>query len=329
MLATAALMPSTDGPERASSAFFGIRDRGLRRTVHSTPMRHITAVLRQLGGVADLSALASAGASKRTVQRAAAHGEIVRIRRGWYSLREADIDITRAIRVGGRLACVSACRKYGIWTPTDARTHVSVTAQSNNHKAPDDAHRVRSVGDATVLHWSCRDTAAGARAKVPSVVTALAEAVQCQPAEVGFAMVESALHRGLLSVMARSELYWQVPVRCRSLVSLAGAASGSGTESLFAFRVAALGIQFQQQVSIGGVGQVDFVIGDRLIIEIDSEQHHGGLAQRKRDLARDAVAASLGFITLRFDYWQVMNDWPTVEAAVLASVAQGDHLSRV
>jgi len=290
-------------------------------------MRQITAVLKQLGGVADLSALVSAGASKRTVQRAAASGEIVRVRRGWYSLAAADSDIVRALRVGGRLACISACRKYGIWTPADARTHVSVTAQSNNLKAPDDAHSARTPADGTVLHWSCQDTAVSARARVPSVVTALAEAVKCQPAEFGFAMVESAMHRGLLSEMARSELCRLVPVRCRSLVSRAGAASGSGTESLFAFRIAALGIHFHQQVGIGGVGQVDFVIGDRLIVEIDSEQHHGGLAQRKRDLARDAIAASLGFITLRFDYWQVMNDWATVEAAVLASVSRGDHLS--
>lgn len=292
-------------------------------------MRQITAVLRQSGGIANLSALVSAGASERSVQRAAASGEILRVRRGWYALASADSDIVSAVRVGGRLACISACRKYGIWTPPDAATHVAVTAQSRNHKAPDDANRVRTPADGTVLHWSCQDTAVGSRARLPTPLTGLAEALKCQPAEIGFAMVESALHRALLSEKDRAELHRLVPGRCRSLVSRAGAASGSGTESLFAFRIAALGVLFQQQVDIGGVGRVDFVIGDRLIVEIDSEQHHGGLTQRKRDLERDSIAASLGFITLRFDYWQVMDDWATVEAAVIASVSRGDHLSRV
>lgn len=289
-------------------------------------MRQITAVLRQLGGVADLSALVRAGADKRSVQRAVGRGELKRVRRGWYALAGADGDVVRAVRVGGRLACISACRKYGIWTPADARAHVGVTAHSNNHKAPDDSRRVRTAVDGVVLHWSCRETALGARAKVPSVLTALSEAVRCQSEEVSFAMVESALHRGLLSEVTRSELYWMVPLRCRSLVARAGDASGSGTESIFAFRAAALGILFQQQVEVSGVGRVDFVIGDRLIVEIDSEEHHGSAAQRRRDLARDAVAASLGFITLRFDYWQVMDDWETVEAALLASISRGDHL---
>jgi very-short-patch-repair endonuclease len=167
------------------------------------------------------------------------------------------------------------------------------------------------------------------RAQLPSLVTALSEAVSCQPAEVAFAMVESALHRGLLSETDRWELYWRVPTRCRASVSRAGEASESGTESLFAFRMQNLGIDMLQQVEVYGVGTVDFVIGDRLIIEIDSEGHHGSPAQRKRDLHRDAIAASLGYITLRFDYWQVIDDCATVEAAVLACIARGDHRAAV
>jgi very-short-patch-repair endonuclease len=89
----------------------------------------------------------------------------------------------------------------------------------------------------------------------------------------------------------------------------------------------ASGIVMRAQVDIAGVRRVDFVIGDCLIVEVDSREHHGLRAQRRRDLHRDAAAATLGFITLRFDYWQIMEDWATVEAAVLASVARGDHVS--
>jgi very-short-patch-repair endonuclease len=290
-------------------------------------MRQISSELRRLGGVANLASLVSADLTKRAIQRAAARGEITRVRRGWYSNVGADKDTVRAVRVGGRLACVSACRKYGIWTPVDTRLHVSVTPQSNNHKNPDDPHRVRQRSDGTVVHWGCSDPDLSARAKLPDLLTALLEVVSCQPPEFAFAMVESAISRGLLSEFDRWELYWRAPIRCRALISQAGADSGSGTESVFAFRTRCLGVSFRQQVEVDGVGRVDFVIGDRLIVEIDSEGHHGNSAQRRRDLARDAIAAALGFITLRFDYWQVIEDWETVESAILASVARGDHLA--
>jgi very-short-patch-repair endonuclease len=179
----------------------------------------------------------------------------------------------------------------------------------------------------TVIHWSGSDSGAATRSHLPSVATALTDAMACQPADIAFAIVDSAMHRGLLSDFDRWVLYHRLPERCRASVAQADGVSESGTESLFAYRMSALGVILQPQVDIAGVGRVDFVIGDCLIVEIDSEEHHGTAVQRRRDLHRDAVAAALGFITLRFDYWQIMEDWPTVEAAVVASVARGDHLS--
>ena len=110
------------------------------------------------------------------------------------------------------------------------------------------------------------------------------------------------------------------------MVDAARAHADSGSESLFRFRMARLGILLQSQVEISGVGRVDFLIGHRLIVEIDSRTHHGGFAQRLRDLDRDAIATALGYHCLRFDYQQVLHDWATVEAAVLAIVECGGHL---
>lgn len=318
-------MPRPTDPAATRARRAGVRD--------SLRMHRISATLTSLGGVAKLATLVDAGHTSRSIQRMVQRGVLVRPRRGWYALgpasgRSADSDIVRAIQVGGRLACISACRKYGIWTPPDDRLHVSVGPQSNHLKSAADPGRVRTVGDGeTVVHWTGSNTDASTRARLPSVSTALADAMGCQPADVAFAMVDSALHRGLLSEIDRWELYQRVPARSRASVAQADGAPESGTESLFAFRMRALGVAMQAQVDVSGVGRVDFVIGDCLIVEIDSEKHHGSAVQRRRDLNRDAVAAALGFITLRFDYWQVMEDWATVELAVLASVARGDHIS--
>ena len=81
-----------------------------------------------------------------------------------------------------------------------------------------------------------------------------------------------------------------------------------------------LGIRVRQQVQIGP-DRVDVVIGDRLVIELDSREFH----EREKDYARDARLGARGYRVLRFTYHQVMNDWPSVERAVLAARARSDH----
>ena len=41
---------------------------------------------------------------------------------------------------------------------------------------------------------------------------------------------------------------------------------------------------------------------------------------RHKDLVRDAAASRLGYETLRFDYAQVVYDWASVQAAILAAL---------
>ncbi len=43
------------------------------------------------------------------------------------------------------------------------------------------------------------------------------------------------------------------------------------------------------------------------------------------DRRRDAIASALGYRVLRFSYWQVVERWAEVEAAVWAAVSRGDH----
>ena len=74
-------------------------------------------------------------------------------------------------------------------------------------------------------------------------------------------------------------------------------------------------------MAITAVGRVDFLIGDRLIIEVDGKPNHASSSMRHKDLIRDANAAARDFVTLRFDYAMVVHDWPLVESAILAQVA--------
>src|SRR5690606_8366426 len=96
----------------------------------------------------------------------------------------------------------------------------------------------------------------------------------------------------------------------------------SGLESLLRLRMHQLGIRLDCQVVIDGVGRVDFVVDGRLIIEADGKQNHDGASMRHKDLVRDAAASGLGYETLHFDYAQIIHDWTTVQAAILAALAR-------
>jgi very-short-patch-repair endonuclease len=107
----------------------------------------------------------------------------------------------------------------------------------------------------------------------------------------------------------------------QALLDQASGLSGSGVETLFVSRIRRLGVRVRQQVQIGP-DRVDAVIGDRLVVELDGAKFHDPHA----DYARDARLVIAGRHVLRFDYWQVLYDWHTVEKVVLASIIRGDHL---
>ncbi|WP_226532479.1 endonuclease domain-containing protein [Microbacterium paraoxydans] len=113
-----------------------------------------------------------------------------------------------------------------------------------------------------------------------------------------------------------------LPAYARWLVDIGRSDADSGLESLVRLRLHVLGIFVECQVLISGVGRVDFIIDGRLIIEIDGRQNHDGVSHRHKDLARDAAASALGLETLRFDFAQIVYDWPAVQSAILTALAR-------
>ncbi|NUT58055.1 MAG: DUF559 domain-containing protein [Agromyces sp.] len=93
-----------------------------------------------------------------------------------------------------------------------------------------------------------------------------------------------------------------------------------------ALRLRRIGIPVRQQVAILG-HLVDGLIGDRLVYQIDGFAHHRTAAQRRQDIAHDRRLALAGFTVLRFDYAQIMFDWPAVELEIRTAMAQRLHLA--
>lgn len=279
-----------------------------------SPSSHVAELCHHLGGVARRSQLVALDVDDRSLRRAVASGEVARIRPGMYANSDLPEPIRVALRHGGVLACVSVARLRGLWVlPLDDLVHVSMAPNGHSH-----AHGSCRCA----LHWN----AASHTPTQVSLVDALLQIRGCHGADAFFATLESALHTGELTAGDRGALRRRITESARWIVDLARSDAESGLESLLRIRLHRIGLTLRTQVEIPGVGRVDFVLGDRLILEVDGRLNHDEPTKRHKDLVRDAVAASHGFATLRFDYELVVHDWPLVEAAVLATVARGLHL---
>jgi very-short-patch-repair endonuclease len=213
------------------------------------------------------------------------------------------------------LCCVSSARAAGLWV-LDEGTELHVAVGSNAR-----VHHHAGCGCRTHRMPSVE---LGRRA---GLVTTLVQILACRGVEEFFVVLESALRSRRLDRRAIDRLRGLLPAEHRWMLDFARDDADSGLESLLRFRLRPYGIALQSQVEIGGVGRVDFVLGDRLILEADGKPNHQGRAKRHKDLTRDAIAAGLGFTTLRFDYALIVHDWPTVLAAILTTVGLGHHLS--
>jgi very-short-patch-repair endonuclease len=220
-----------------------------------------------------------------------------------------------ALRHGGRLACISAAKARGLWVLDDGRLHLAMTPGHHEHEH----HGCRPV-----LHWNA-DERNHPNPLMVSVLLALVQIAGCADAEALIAALDSALHTGALPERHLAALRAAVPRALREVVDTATPLAASGLESLTRWRLLRLGIVAVPQHRITGVGEVDLLIGDRLVIELDGGTHDSP-KQRRRDVRRDAAAVALGYLVLRFDYDQVVRCWQDVESAVLAVIDKGLHV---
>ncbi|MFB4348873.1 DUF559 domain-containing protein [Microbacterium sp. CR_7] len=271
--------------------------------------------VRRMGGLARGVDLQRVGFSRRSLSRAVQRGDIERIRDGVFAVGTLDPFVRAATAHGGALTCASVLQLLHVWVLAPVIVP-HVWLGPDRHAHPHD-------GCMCVSHFY-----RGERPPLGRVTAevALAHFLRCAGDEAFFAAYESALRLRLLTNAARVRLAAMIPASARWLMDLARTDADSGLESILRLRLHLLGIRLDCQVQIDGVGRVDFVIGGRLILEVDGKVNHDGATMRHRDLVRDAAASARGFETLRFDYAQVVHEWPTVQAGVLGALTRlRDH----
>lgn len=276
-------------------------------------MRHLT-VLRRRHGLGRGSEL---GLTKRQLRSLVEHGELRSPARGWYALPEADSHATRAVALGGRLACVSALRSHGCDVPGDA---------SVLHYAVGPHHGGRAVGSGVRHFEHVKDTGG---AYVQPLPDALVRAMLCRPYLDALATLE------LVTRTRGPELLEDVLRRVAAVRSGLAAdlatdvdlASRSAVETRVRLALRAAGLRVVAGARVPGIGEVDLLVEGCVIVEIDGFAYHGDRKQYRADRRRDRAAARLGLVVLRFAFEDA--DPAAVVAEVSAHVAAlRDHAHR-
>lgn len=263
-----------------------------------------------------MAALRKAGASTSSIKRAVAEGTLVRIRKGWLRTVDAPDTLVLAVSLGGRVACISAAELHGIWTPDHAELHLSRPR-----------HAGHAFGDArgTIIHWQSDGWGAEEHAvdPVPAVVR---QVLLCCSREEAVTIIDSALHLGKLSMKRLRDILSTLPPSFATVLEDVDGRAESGLESLCRLRLSKLGLAVRTQVSIKGVGRVDLLVGDRLVIETDGQRWHEGSQSFERDRSRDLELHRLGYIVIRVSYWHVIEQWMLIELAVASIVRRREHV---
>lgn len=290
------------------------------RAAPQSSMHSVSHSVTRRGGLAATHELHSDGWGRGAIRTAVRAGDVIPVRQGWYAGRGIPPLVLGAVRVGGRLTCATALVMHGCWDLGDPRLHVIVDPTASRLRLPHDKRtRLADQPAGVRVHW--RASAAEGRLVMPPL-ECFVDAIGCLRDDLVLVLADSYLraHPASRSTWPRS--IREMGTRAHFLLEADGICE-SGTETLFYTRFRELAPR--RQVVIPGIGRVDFLIGDRLVIEIDGAEFHSSGDRFEADRRRDALLSQRGYRVLRFTYRQVMFRWPEVEAAVWAAVARGDR----
>lgn len=263
-------------------------------------------------GVATFSQLLGTGLTRPQIDQLVAVGRLVRVRRGWYALPSANPDVVRAVRVGGAVTCLSALAQHGVWVPPTPDLHVRMSEHHRTTGLPVGVKRCRSGRTAPAL-------------AVDPLPVALTPAMGCLDDEGVVVVFDSIRNLRLLPFPELVGLTHNQPERIRRLLSHTVPNSQSGTESMVRYRLQQHRVKAQPQVVIPGVGRVDLLVGDRLVLEMDSHEHHTGITNYTRDRERDRALVRLGYLVVRLTYHQVVQGWAEVWPDLQALIRSDRH----
>lgn len=266
---------------------------------------------REVHGVYAAHHLRALGLSRAQIRTAVRRGSLLRLRNGWYARPDADQAVVAAVVAGGALSCVSALRLCKVWVPEGVGTHIRLPRHNRTLGAqrfclPFGANPpvVRGIDD---------------------VHTSVLCAMRCLDAEGAVVVLDSVLHRKLATREQLRQWLSDAPKRVQELLLRCREAE-AGTETMTRLRLRRCGVHVRTQVWLTESKRVDLLIGDRLVIECDSVEHHTDRNAYEEDRRRDRELTAKGYVVVRLTYRQIHDEWPAIEQSLLSLVRSQTHL---
>jgi very-short-patch-repair endonuclease len=258
--------------------------------------------LRRFGGAARTRELRAEGVTRGELANALASGELVRHGRGCLAWRGAPHAFVAAARAGGVVTCVSALEALGLpLLDAAGAPHVALDV----HRG---APRPGLLPSSTVLHWTPRLEARRPGVPVADAATVLTHAARCLPEREAVAAVDAALHRGLVTVARLVEARLAVGgPRLDRVLALADGKAESIQESLARVALLRAGLRVRSQVVLDGVGRVDLLVEECVVVELDGFAYHGDRLRFREDRRRDRALVGRGLSVLRFTFEDVVH----------------------
>lgn len=284
-------------------------------------MRILRQQVEDLGGAAHTNELHGAAGGRAAIETAVAAGLLERPAPGFLLAPGTDERIIRARHVRGRLTCASAAEILGYpLVERPGRIHVAVPttrALRPSRTRPLTGMRIHREKRITPM------TLDGFPLVTPAEV--VARCLVCLDELDALAIADAALRRGDVEREAVEELLTgRRHGVARSLLASASGRARSLIESRLRRFLASSGHEVEHGIPIEGVGEVDFLINGRLVIETDGYEFHSRRADWLHDHWRDQQLLARGFVVLRLTYEDVMAGQASVLAlidSVLGGVA--------
>ena len=256
--------------------------------------------LRKRHGITKLSSLRHAELTPTMLPQPIGHY------RGWiYDKNSFTLDQVRAFVYNACISCVSAAQIYELPVLMEERpqkTHLSVSYNRGMHPS-----KLRRFDD-VCIHREQFVSDEERRTHVASIGTVLERVLVCMPLKVSLPMLDAARNHGLydVSTLTIPPTGSRLP-HLREALSLSSERARSILETVARLQLIDMGLTPQVGVWIEGVGEVDMIILDFIVIEVDGWAFHSSKEQREKDLKRDRELLRRGYVVLRFTYDDVMN----------------------
>jgi very-short-patch-repair endonuclease len=238
--------------------------------------------------------------TSRAITAAVRSGALIRARQNNYLPRDAARPLVEAVRVGGRLGCLSLLALLEVFVYDSDTLHVHMERGDSRMRSISTRRKplaARAERRDVVLHWH-RLTEQPGRGQV-GVVDAIVHAMRCQEPRYAIATLDSALNKKLIRADQISDVFAALPRRFQILRAFIDGRAQAGTETLVRLMAIRLGCHVEIQVRFDGVGFVDLVIDGWLVVECDSKSFHSTWEQQLKDYRRDLALAAAGYCVLR------------------------------